>query len=58
VRDQLVVRLHELDAQRATVLQRLEELGAEDEASEAAEITPSRRGSPSLAGAQIRWVGA
>ena len=58
VRDQLVVRLHELDEQRATVLQRLEELGAEDEASEAAEITPSRRGSPSLAGAQIRWVGA
>ena len=58
VRDQLVVRLHELDAQRATVLQRLEELGAEDETSEAAEATPSRRGSPSLAGARIRWVGA
>jgi DNA-binding transcriptional regulator YhcF (GntR family) len=58
VRDRLVVRLHELDAQRATVLQRLVELGAEDETTEAAEATPPRRGSPSLAGARIRWVGA
>jgi DNA-binding transcriptional regulator YhcF (GntR family) len=58
VRDRLVVRLHQLDAQRATVLQRLEELGAEDEAAEAAEAAPPRRGSPSLAGARIRWVGA
>ena len=57
VRDRLVVRLHELDVQRATVLQRLEELGAEDETTEAAEATP-RRGSPSLVGARIRWVGA
>ena len=57
VRDRLVVRLHELDLQRATVLQRLEELGAEDETTEAAEATP-RRGSPSLVGARIRWVGA
>jgi len=57
VRDRLVVRLHELDMQRATVLQRLEELGAEDETTEAAEATP-RRGSPSLVGARIRWVGA
>jgi DNA-binding transcriptional regulator YhcF (GntR family) len=58
VRDRLVVRLHELDAQRATVLERLEELGAEDQTTEAAEATPPRRGSPSLAGAHIRWVGA
>jgi DNA-binding transcriptional regulator YhcF (GntR family) len=57
VRDRLVVRLHELDVQRATVLQRLEELGAEDETSVAAEEL-TRRGTPSLAGARIRWVGA
>ncbi len=58
VRDRLVVRLHELDAQRATVLQRLEELAAEDEAPEAPVATPPRRATPSLAGARIRWVGA
>jgi GntR family transcriptional regulator len=58
VRDRLIVRLHELDAQRATVLQRLEELAAEDEASEAPEATSPRRATPSLAGARIRWVGA
>jgi DNA-binding transcriptional regulator YhcF (GntR family) len=55
VRDGLVVRLHELDAQRAEVLQRLGELGAEEETIEA---TPPRRATPSLAGARIRWVGA
>ena len=55
VRDGLVVRLHELDAQRAEVLQRLGELGAEEETIEA---TPHRRATPSLAGARIRWVGA
>jgi DNA-binding transcriptional regulator YhcF (GntR family) len=55
VRDGLVVRLHELDAQRAEVLHRLGELGAEEETIEA---TPPRRATPSLAGARIRWVGA
>ena len=58
VRDRLVVRLHELDVQRAEVLQRLGELGAEDETTEAADEMPSRRATPSLAGARIRWVGA
>jgi DNA-binding transcriptional regulator YhcF (GntR family) len=58
VRDRLVVRLRELDVQRAEVLQRLGELGAEDETTEAAEATLSRRATPSLAGARIRWVGA
>lgn len=57
VRDRLIVRLRELDEQRANVLQRLEELGAEDE-TEAAEAIPPRRATPSLAGARIRWVGA
>jgi GntR family transcriptional regulator len=51
VRDGLVARLSELDAQRAAVLERLEQLGVEDE-------QPAPRGTPSLAGARIRWVGA
>jgi DNA-binding transcriptional regulator YhcF (GntR family) len=58
VRDRLVVRLRELDVQRAEVLQRLDELGAEDERAVAAEAMPPRRATPSLAGARIRWVGA
>jgi GntR family transcriptional regulator len=58
VRDRLIVRLRELDVQRAEVLQRLDELGAEDETTAAAEAVPPRRATPSLAGARIRWVGA
>jgi DNA-binding transcriptional regulator YhcF (GntR family) len=58
VRDRLVLRLRELDAQRAEILQRLDELRAENETAVAAEAIPPRRGSPSLAGARIRWVGA
>jgi DNA-binding transcriptional regulator YhcF (GntR family) len=58
VRDRLIVRLRELDVQRAEVLQRLDELGAEDETAVAAEAMPPRRATPSLAGARIRWVGA
>jgi GntR family transcriptional regulator len=61
VRDRLVVRLRELDVQRAEVILRLEELGAEDEPTVAAEAMPGtlpRRATPSLAGARIRWVGA
>lgn len=50
VRDELLARLQELDAQRAAVLHRLEQLGVEDRAP--------RRATPSLAGARIRWVGA
>jgi DNA-binding transcriptional regulator YhcF (GntR family) len=50
VRDELLARLQELDAQRAAVLQRLEQLGVEEPAP--------RRATPSLAGARIRWVGA
>jgi DNA-binding transcriptional regulator YhcF (GntR family) len=58
VRDRLIVRLRELDVQRAEVLQRLDELRAEDESALAAEALPPRRATPSLAGARIRWVGA
>jgi GntR family transcriptional regulator len=50
VRDGLLARLHELDAQRTEVLERLDEIGVEAPAS--------RRATPSLAGARIRWVGA
>jgi DNA-binding transcriptional regulator YhcF (GntR family) len=52
VRDELMARLRDLDAQRAAVLRRLEELGVEGDAA------PSRHDTPSLAGARIRWVGA
>jgi DNA-binding transcriptional regulator YhcF (GntR family) len=58
VRDRLVLRLRELDVQRAEVLQRLDELRAEDETAVATKASTPRRGSPSLAGARIRWVGA
>jgi DNA-binding transcriptional regulator YhcF (GntR family) len=56
VRDRLLERLQELDAQRAAVLASLEQLGVEETVSE--EAAPSRRATPSLAGARIRWVGA
>jgi GntR family transcriptional regulator len=60
VRDSLLVRLRDLDVQRAEVLQRLEQLEVGDEASvpDPKQGTPPRRASPSLAGARIRWVGA
>jgi hypothetical protein len=55
VRDDLLARLSSLDAQRAEVMRRLEQLRAEG----IAEPAPSpQRVTPSLAGARIRWVGA
>ena len=54
VRDELVARLDELDAQRTAVLQRLEQLSVEEVRPERG----SRRATPSLAGARIRWLGA
>jgi DNA-binding transcriptional regulator YhcF (GntR family) len=56
VRDRLLERLDELNTQRAAVLERLEQLGIEEVDERSAQ--PSRRASPSLAGARIRWVGA
>jgi GntR family transcriptional regulator len=50
VRDDLVTRLHELDAERAAVRERLDQLGVEE--------SSPRRATPSLSGARIRWVGA
>jgi DNA-binding transcriptional regulator YhcF (GntR family) len=57
VRDRLLERLDELDAQRAAVLARLEQLGVDEVETEEA-APSSSRASPSLAGARIRWVGA
>jgi GntR family transcriptional regulator len=58
VRDRLLERLDELDSQRAAVLERLEQLGLEEEELEERAPVDSRRATPSLAGARIRWVGA
>jgi DNA-binding transcriptional regulator YhcF (GntR family) len=52
VRDELLTQLGVLDAQRAAVRRRLEQLGVEQAASS------PRRATPSLAGARIRWIGA
>ena len=54
VRDELLRRLRELEAERAAVMLRLERLGVHDAALGAS----SRRDTPSRAGARIRWVGA
>ena len=58
VRDRLLERLDELDTQRAAVIERLEQLGVEEVEADVRAPEPSRRASPSLAGARIRWVGA
>lgn len=59
IRDRLLERLDELDVQRAKVMQRLEELAAEQATpDEVAGAPEPRRSTPSLAGARIRWVGA
>ena len=52
IRDRLVERLAQLDAERSALLESLQGLGLE-----AREPVP-RRSSPSRAGARIRWVGA
>ncbi len=59
VRDELMGRLHQLDAERAELLRRLQELpAAEQEERAAAKPEPRREaGTPSLAGARVRWVG-
>jgi DNA-binding transcriptional regulator YhcF (GntR family) len=53
VRNRLVERLEQLDTERSAVLESLEQLGVEPSAE-----PDSRRATPSLAGARIRWVGA
>jgi len=54
VRDELLTQLGVLDAQRAAVRRRLEQLGVEEALAREA----PRRATPSLAGARIRWIGA
>jgi len=49
VRNRLVERLEQLDTERTVLIESLEQLGVE--------TRPSRRATPSLAGARIRWVG-
>jgi len=62
VRDRLIERLEQLDTERTALIESLEQLGVEVEAPEPrvepAEPRASRRATPSLAGARIRWVGA
>jgi DNA-binding transcriptional regulator YhcF (GntR family) len=58
VRDRLLEQLDELDTQRAAVIERLEQLGLEQVEADQRAPEPSRRATPSLAGARIRWVGA
>jgi DNA-binding transcriptional regulator YhcF (GntR family) len=57
IRDHLLDRLQALDTERSAVLDSLERLGVEAEPVPLPEA-PSRRATPSLAGARIRWVGA
>jgi len=50
VRNRLLERLEQLDTERTVLLESLEHLGVE--------AAQSRRATPSLTGARIRWVGA
>jgi len=56
VRDRLLQRLQQLDTERSELLESLEQLGLDAPPAEAEQA--SRRATPSLAGARIRWVGA
>jgi DNA-binding transcriptional regulator YhcF (GntR family) len=55
VRGRLLERLSRLDTERTALIESLEQLGVE---AAAPETGASRRATPSLAGARIRWVGA
>jgi DNA-binding transcriptional regulator YhcF (GntR family) len=54
VRDRLLERLEQLDTERTALVESIEQLGFRAPAPDPA----SRRATPSLAGARIRWVGA
>jgi len=54
VRNELLERLNELETERTAVLQRLRGL----ELADGVAGESSRRATPSLAGARVRWVGA
>jgi DNA-binding transcriptional regulator YhcF (GntR family) len=55
VRDRLVGRLEQLDAERSALIESLEGLGLDERPQGGAS---ARRSTPSLAGARIRWLGA
>ncbi len=57
IRDELLVRLHQLDDARAEVMRGLEQLERAEPAAPPAP-RPTRRSSPTLSGARVRWVGA
>jgi GntR family transcriptional regulator len=57
VRDELLARLHELDDARAEVIRGLERLDRA-EPEQPPPPRPTRRSSPTLSGARVRWVGA
>jgi DNA-binding transcriptional regulator YhcF (GntR family) len=58
IRDELLARLQELDAERAELLRQLAALRTEeDSTADSAEELRPRRSSLSLRGARVRWVG-
>ena len=61
IRDELLERLHTLDAVRSEVVQRLERLEDAEAPPAPAPATrpiPARHSSPTQIGARVRWVGA
>jgi DNA-binding transcriptional regulator YhcF (GntR family) len=58
VRNRLLERLEQLDTERTALLESLEQLGVAAGAGASDPAAASRRATPSLAGARIRWVGA
>jgi GntR family transcriptional regulator len=58
VRDRLLERLEQLDTERTALLESLEQLGFDAAPVQQDREPAARRGTPSLAGARIRWVGA
>lgn len=54
VRNRLLERLQQLDTERTALIESIEQLGLDAPAP----VEVSRRATPSLAGARIRWVGA
>jgi GntR family transcriptional regulator len=58
VRNRLLERMERLDTERTALLESLEQLGLAGAMEPADTSAASRRATPSLAGARIRWVGA
>jgi DNA-binding transcriptional regulator YhcF (GntR family) len=58
IHDDLLARLQRLDADRADIVRRIEELRAAASIEEPAAAPSEKRSSASLKGARVRWVGA